>query len=275
MTKRILIIEDNPANLELMSYLLNAHGYQTIAAVDGEMGLKAAEEESPDLIVCDVEMPRVDGLDVASRLKSSTLRSIPLVAVTAYAMVGDRDKILAAGFDGYIAKPITPEKFVGQVEAFFSSPERSVAKVSSESPVTIEKAQSTRGTVLVVDNSFVNILLMRSILEPSGYTVMSALNVDDGLVRARATKPDLIISDVHMSSKDGFVLLQTMKSDAELQSIPFIFLSSTGGGDEDARRSAQLGADRFIKRPIDPGPLLAQIKTCIASQAGSQGTGGK
>ena len=116
---RMLVIEDNPANLELMSYLLQAFGYDAVSAADGVAGLEAARRETIDLIICDVHLPVLDGYAVAASLKKHpVLRRIPLVAVTALAMVGDREKLLAAGFDGYIAKPIEPEKFVQQLEAF-------------------------------------------------------------------------------------------------------------------------------------------------------------
>jgi CheY-like chemotaxis protein len=119
MPARILLIEDNSANLELMSYLLHAYGHAPYVAVDGVEGLEAVPREMPDLIICDVQLPKLDGCEVARRLKSTpTLRAIPLVAVTAMAMVGDRERVMAAGFDGYISKPINPEVFVRQVEAF-------------------------------------------------------------------------------------------------------------------------------------------------------------
>lgn len=116
----ILVIEDNVANLDLMTYLLRAFGHTLVTAQDGEEGLQVAcREEALDLILCDVQLPHMDGYEVARWLKShARLRTIPLVAVTALAMVGDRAKMLAAGFDGYIAKPITPETFVSEVEAF-------------------------------------------------------------------------------------------------------------------------------------------------------------
>ena len=120
MAKRILIIEDNPQNLELMTYLLRAFGYVTVSAADGMAGIEMVRREKIDIIICDVHLPKMDGYQVAQMLKRDPMyRRIPLVAVTALAMVGDREKVLAAGFDGYIGKPIAPEKFVGQVESFF------------------------------------------------------------------------------------------------------------------------------------------------------------
>jgi CheY-like chemotaxis protein len=120
---RALIIEDNAANLELMTYLLRAFGHSVRAARDGAEGLEAARADPPDVIICDVQIPKIDGFALVHQLKSDAgLRAIPVIAVTALAMVGDRDRILAGGFDGYIAKPIEPEQFVRQVEAFFGRP---------------------------------------------------------------------------------------------------------------------------------------------------------
>jgi CheY-like chemotaxis protein len=119
MNARVLVVEDNPANLSLMAYLLRAFGCTVLTATDGAEGIELAHRERPDVILMDLQMPKLNGFDAADRMKANpVLRGIPIVAVTAFAMVGDRDKILAHGFDGYIAKPITPETFVEQVQAF-------------------------------------------------------------------------------------------------------------------------------------------------------------
>lgn len=118
--KRILLVEDNPANLQLMEYLLNAFGYMTICAVDGAQGVAAARREKPDVILMDLQLPVMDGYEATRQIKANPgLAKIPIIAVTAFAMVGDRERILADGFNGYIAKPIAPENFVSQVERFF------------------------------------------------------------------------------------------------------------------------------------------------------------
>jgi two-component system cell cycle response regulator len=119
---RILVIEDNPANMELARYVLEAFGYTVSAAVDGESGLELARAEPPDLVICDLQLPGIDGIEVAKRLKAQpALSRVPLIAVTAYAMVGDRERVLAAGFDGYISKPLDPQTFVPQIAAFLKS----------------------------------------------------------------------------------------------------------------------------------------------------------
>src|ERR1700722_9878168 len=151
---RILIIEDNPANLELMTYLLGAFGHTVLTAEDGKQGLESARREMPDLIICDVQLPDLDGYEVARWLKSNPeLRSTPLVAVTALAMVGDRDRVLAAGFDSYLAKPIDPETFVRQMEVFLQPGHHTTRPVPTEAAAPTPGALAGGGpTILVVDN---------------------------------------------------------------------------------------------------------------------------
>jgi CheY-like chemotaxis protein len=119
MRARILVVEDNPANLELMRYLLQSFGHTVLTAADGEIGVEMVRKERPDLVLCDVQLPKLDGVGVARALKDDPdLCSVPLIAVTAFAMVGDREKMLQAGFDGYLPKPITPETFLRDIENF-------------------------------------------------------------------------------------------------------------------------------------------------------------
>jgi CheY-like chemotaxis protein len=122
MPARILVIEDNPINSELMAYLLRAFGHTILCASDGDEGLQMASRERPDLILCDVGLPRMDGCEVARALKANpALAEIPLVAVTASAMAEQRQRIVSAGFDGFLTKPFEVENFVAQVEQFLAS----------------------------------------------------------------------------------------------------------------------------------------------------------
>ena len=126
MSARILIIEDNSANMELMSYLLQAFGHVVLSANDGLVGCRMARSETPDLILCDIHLPRLDGFGVVEELKRDLCTAlVPAIAVTAQAMVGDRDKLMQAGFDGYICKPIEPEVFVAQVDTYLPEALRS------------------------------------------------------------------------------------------------------------------------------------------------------
>jgi CheY-like chemotaxis protein len=114
----ILVIEDNEDNIRLVDYVLRAYGYEPVLATDPEEGLRIALERRPDLILLDIRMPRMDGYEVAARLKQAGMEGTKVVAVTASAMVGDRERITAAGFHGYIQKPIDPETFITDIERF-------------------------------------------------------------------------------------------------------------------------------------------------------------
>lgn len=119
MPARILVIEDNAANLELVRYLLSYSGHTVLEARDGAQGVETALRERPDLIVCDLQMPLLDGYQVLARLRAdAATAAIVVVAVTAFSMPNDRQKVITAGFDGYLSKPIEPERFVVQIEAF-------------------------------------------------------------------------------------------------------------------------------------------------------------
>ena len=119
MPAHILIIEDDLASRELVKYLLEASGYTVLTAEDGRAGLRTALEAHPDLVLCDLQMPMMNGFEVVQRLREHPgWHHVPMIAVTAFSMTGDREAALAAGFDDHITKPITPETFIGQIESF-------------------------------------------------------------------------------------------------------------------------------------------------------------
>lgn len=119
MRRTILLIEDNEQNRYLATFLLEQHGYAVVSATDGPGGIAAALTMVPFLILLDIQLPGMDGHAVARELRRhDSLRDTPIIAVTSYAMVGDREKCLEAGCNGYIEKPINPETFVAEIERF-------------------------------------------------------------------------------------------------------------------------------------------------------------
>ncbi|HTI99964.1 MAG TPA: response regulator [Dongiaceae bacterium] len=119
MKPTVLLIEDHEQNRYLATFLLERHGYAVVAAADGPAGIELARTAPPALILLDIQLPLMDGYAVARELRSNpALRDIPIIAVTSYAMVGDREKSLAAGCNGYIEKPINPDTFVTEIERF-------------------------------------------------------------------------------------------------------------------------------------------------------------
>lgn len=116
---KVLVIEDNEQNRYLVTFLLEQHGFTVVHAENGPAGIALAARESFTLILLDIHLPGMDGYAVARALRENvTLAEVPIVAVTSYAMAGDREKSLAAGCDGYLQKPINPETFVRDLKCF-------------------------------------------------------------------------------------------------------------------------------------------------------------
>lgn len=271
------MIEDNTANLRLMLLLLKKFGHEALGVNEGQQGVEAARSERPDVILLDIHMPRMDGYEVVRVLRAdAAFAGIPIVAVTALAMVGDREKVLASGFSGYISKPIEPETFIDQVERFLGeasftsrprqapSPQAQSSQVQSPPPPPLKRSERNKlAVVLVVDNSETNMTLLRRLLEPSGYEVETARSPKEGLELARRIRPDLILSDVHMSPLDGFDLLRMVQIEPELSKVPFVFLSSSVLSSHERERALAGGARKFITRPIEPRSLLEELKVFI------------
>jgi len=121
MGKVILILENDPKNLKLVTVILQVSGYATLQATDGKQGVELARKEKPDLILMDVQIPVMDGLEATKLLKNDgATRDIPVIALTAYAMKGDEEKMRAAGCDGYITKPIDIKGFLKKISEVIS-----------------------------------------------------------------------------------------------------------------------------------------------------------
>jgi two-component system cell cycle response regulator DivK len=119
MTKTVLIVEDNELNMKLFHDLLDAHGYKTLQTRSGMEALRIAREQHPDLILMDIQLPEVSGLEVTKWLKEDDeLRDIPVIAVTAFAMKGDEERMRRGGCEGYISKPISVPSFIEAVRGF-------------------------------------------------------------------------------------------------------------------------------------------------------------
>lgn len=267
----ILLIEDNPDNLDLMSYLLTAYGHSVSTAEDGESGIAAARAKRPDLVACDIHLPGVDGYDVAKALKADpALSSMPVIAVTALAMVGDRERILGAGFDGYITKPIDPQRVVAELDAFLpanlrGSPPRAGFERSDP---TVESVRAMHAVILVVDDAPTNRDLIYQTLSPCGYDVRLAESVAEAMAQLATLTPDLILSDLHMPGENGFNFIRRVKEDPRLAALPFVFISSSVWGENDRETALALGVTRFLLRPIEPHRLIDEVARYLPARSG-------
>jgi two-component system cell cycle response regulator len=267
MGARILVVEDTAYSLQLMTYLLSAHEHTVVEAVTGEQAIELASATAPDLVVMDLQLPGIDGYETLTALRSIPDRApIPVIAVTSFAMVGDRDRALDAGFDHYMTKPIDPESFVEEVDTRLpeSLRGRDRPQPGAEPASPREPASGPNGPygadILVLDDSLLNQTLLRSILEPHGYRVRTASTVDEAIAAIDAARPDLVLSDVHVGSQSGVELLSHLRAVPVRTVVPFAFLSATTD-----RRDPILDEGRtpFIRRPIEPPALLDEVRALL------------
>ncbi|KAB8042793.1 EAL domain-containing protein [Janthinobacterium aquaticum] len=262
MSARILIIEDNATNMELMVYLLRAFGYTPLAAYDGEEGVRMARSELPDLIICDVHLPKLDGYGVVAELKKDpALRNIPALAVTALAMVGDRERLLEAGFNGYIGKPIEPDLFVTELESFLPG-----------APST--PAKNDTATILIVDDHVLNREFLTALLGYDGHRLLQAANGAEGLELMRTERPDLIISDILMPNMDGYEFVTRVHDNPALADVPIIFYTATYREQEAIVLAQACGVRWVLPKPSDPEVIVRTVNEALRGlQAGSTPAG--
>jgi two-component system cell cycle response regulator len=264
---RILVVEDTAYSMQLMTYLLAAHKHTVIEAVTGEQALELASTTAPDLVVMDLQLPGIDGFETLTALRSIPERAaIPVIAVTSFAMVGDRDRALTAGFDHYMTKPIDPVTFVDEVNTWLPEAlhgqDCPQSGTEPESPAEPAPEQNTRdgGDILILDDSLINQTLLRSILEPHGYRVRTASSVDGAIAAAAAACPDLVLSDVHVGAHSGVELLSHVRTVPVLTVVPFAFLSATTDWQDPVLGDGKVP---FIRRPIEPAALLEKIRALL------------
>lgn len=269
---RILVIEDNALNLELMVYLLEAAGHQTLCATDGEAGLQLALRERPDLVLCDIQLPLRDGHAVAAALRADpAMAQVPLVAVTAAAMRGDRDMALASGFDALVAKPIDPARFLAQIQPYLPA-----TVPAAPRPAATPAMRAMAGvppelaaprpalTLLLVDDREQQLELKRDLLEPAGYRVLCRADADAAWDLLQQTAVDLVLSDVVMPG-GGFALLTRVRADPRLRRLPFLFLTATARDPASRERGLALGADAYLVRPLDLHVVLQEIRAALGA----------
>ncbi|NGZ84026.1 EAL domain-containing protein [Duganella aceris] len=255
MSARILIIEDNATNMELMVYLLRAFGYTPLSASDGEAGVAAAQRELPDLIICDVHLPKLDGYGVVAALKADpAVAHIPALAVTALAMVGDREKLLEAGFDGYIGKPIEPDTFVTQIESFLNG-------AMSTPP------KNDIATILIVDDHVLNREFLMTLLSYGGHRLLEASNGAEGLKVVQTERPDLVISDILMPNMDGYEFVTRLHANPHLADVPVIFYTATYREREATAVAQSCGVRWVLPKPSDPEVILRTVHEALGLAA--------
>jgi two-component system, cell cycle response regulator len=252
----ILVVEDNPLNMKLVRSLLTLTGYRVLEADDAEQGIQLASTHRPDLILMDIQLPGMDGLEATRIIKArEELKHIPVVALTSFAMPGDEQKAREASCSGYITKPIDTRKFIAIIQGFLS-PEKPSAENESRNEL------SGKPRIMIVDDDPLNIKLLKARLPAEKYETLSASNGEQAIQIADKDLPDLILLDIMMPDLDGFTVSRMLKENPNTREIPIILVTALEGLD-DKIKGLETGADEFLTKPVNTIELLSRINSLL------------
>jgi CheY-like chemotaxis protein len=272
MSARVLVVEDTPDNLHLMSFLLRAYGHAVEPAESGERGVELAPTVQPDLVIMDLQLPGIDGYQALAALRSDpSLPRMPVIAVTSFAMADDHRKAVQAGFDHYISKPIDPPTFVDEIDSCL--PER--LRGQRPTPANVEPAAAdwvapsqpspySGARILVVDDSRTNRDLLHSVLTPHGFQVTLATTVEEAIELSSRAAPDVVLCDVHIGHRHGLDVLRHVRALPALTAVPFAFITATALWLDPEIRATGVPV---IRRPIEPAALIAHVEALLNSTA--------
>ncbi|HEV8231662.1 MAG TPA: response regulator, partial [Thermoanaerobaculia bacterium] len=258
---RILVVEDSPDIRVLIRLLLEAAGHEVLTAADGRAGADAARTERPDLVLMDLSLPVLSGWEAAREIKGdATTSSIPVLAVTAHAMHGDRERALAAGCDGFIAKPIDEEAFEPLVRSYLHRPADESPSFELATEPAPRASGPEPGRILVVDDHEEVAQLIKHDLEGEGHEVVVARTLEDAVAVATEDHSiDLAIVDVMLGRASGYDLTADLVARSG-EYLPVLLMTA---GEIDREKGFAAGADDFIAKPLDASELVARARSLI------------
>jgi PAS domain S-box-containing protein len=256
----ILIVDDNPANLKVARIALEGEGFAIRIATDGHAALDAIAAARPDLILMDIQLPGIDGLELTRRLKADpATRDVPIIAVTAYAMKGDREKALAAGCNGYLAKPIDPIELPDIIRGLLASPAPSAAPAAPSAP-------ATAATILLVEDNATTRKSLRLSLESEGHVVVEAPDGRTAMALVGDRTPDLVLQDLCLPDLDGIELVHRLRAQPQLADVPILCITGFLTRFDEAR-ATQGGFTGLLVKPIDPIELATTVRGHLERRA--------
>lgn len=275
MPARILVVDDEPMNLELMEEMLTSAGYEVSAAGGGEEGLAAALRNKPDLVLLDLMMPVLSGFEVCARLKSHPeTQDIPIIFVTALTNAGTKERALAAGGDDFIGKPVQLPELLTRVEALLKvrhlnrDLDQALASLHERAPAQPGKAlgetvapQAGSAAILVVDDETLTRRLYSDVLQEAGYTCYTAEGGAQALEIARQQVIDVVLLDIMMPARSGLEVLADLGE--RIPDSPVIIVTANPSSDN-AIAALRLGAFDFIVKGFKSEVMLATVARALA-----------
>lgn len=265
----ILIVDDTPDNLRLLSKILTEQGYEVGKALNGQMALKAVQASPPDLILLDINMPQMDGYEVCERLKANDqTKKIPVIFLSALNEWLDKAKAFRAGGVGYVTKPFKDEEVLVRVENQLKLAHLRSSFQKQNLPMQQDNRDCTdapRANILIVDDTPDNLRLLSTILTERGYEVGKALNGEMALKSASSAPPDLILLDIRMPQMNGYEVCSKLKADEKTREIPVIFISALDDVFDKVKAFTVGGVD-YITKPFQDEEVLARVQTHLNIQ---------
>ena len=236
--KLILLADDSPMIHRHTVPILEDAGYEVVSAMDGAEGLRSAREFKPDLIITDIEMPKIDGYEMCQIIKEDDeLGHVPVLISSSLGEAQDLERGFDVGADDYLVKPVVPEELTTRVRQLFSG-----------------TMPASRERILVVDDSPAQRHYVADCLARQGFEISTAENGREGLEKARALMPALVISDYEMPEMTGFELVHALKRDPETRNLPVIMLTARDSKRDVAQLRAA-GASSYLIKPFAPGQV--------------------
>lgn len=268
---KILLVEDNELNRDMLGRRLKRRGYELVAAVDGKEGVAKAQTDKPDLILMDMSLPIMDGWTATKKLKADpNTASIPVIALTAHAMVGDREHALAAGCDDYDTKPVEIKRLLGKIEVLLTAAQAIPAAPTSAEPIAavppVERSipqsangDRAEGKILIVDDIEENRDMLSRRLFRKNYETILADSGEAALALLGTTNISLVLLDIMMPGIGGIETLRRIRQRFSRLELPVIMVTAKDSS-EDIVQSFSLGANDYVTKPIDLSVLTARIQ---------------
>jgi CheY-like chemotaxis protein/class 3 adenylate cyclase len=245
----VLLVDDSKLIHNHTRPILEEEGYRVVSAWDGEEALKLCEQQSFDLVLTDVEMPKLDGWELCRRVKSDPrTEHVPVVICSSLGEASDLQRGFDLGADEYLVKPVVAEELIGRLQALLAS-----------------KMLSERERLLVVDDSAAIRHLVSDCLKRQGFQVETAVDGQDGYEKALASKPELILTDYDMPRMTGFELVVALRRNEQTRDIPLVMLTARDTKRDQAQMRAA-GLNSYLVKPFGTDKCIALVERVLAEQ---------
>ncbi|MEW5940959.1 MAG: response regulator [Chloroflexota bacterium] len=256
---RVLIVDDHPNTATTLARAVSQLGdrVEVISATSGREALERVRDRAADILITDMIMPEMNGLELVEKLQDHPGgRSSYVILITAYDVPGLKETARRVKVDEIIVKPVRPERICQIVSRLLDEWGHSRRAEKEE-----EQPKANKFRILVADDRPDNVTLLTRYLQNEGYDYLTASDGVETLEKARDHLPDLLLLDVNMPKKDGFVVLEEIRADPAVQHIPVIILTAARLDPADVQSGLNLGADDYVTKPFDRRELMARIRT--------------